>query len=127
MTDKIKVLLIDDDFEYVNNFGWFLERKGYEVFKASNGMHGIEVAKQEKPDVVVCDLLMIDINGDEVLKKVKSENPNSIFIIASAYVDDKTKEKLKNLGAHSFIEKIVKFKSTEEHIRKVLQENKAVL
>ena len=122
MTDKIKILLIDDDFDFINNFGRFLERKGYEVLKAGSGNHGIEVAKEKKPHVILCDLIMLDINGDEVLKQLKASNLDTIFIVVTSYVDEKTKVKLKVLGAHSFIEKIVKFKPTEEYIRKVLEE-----
>lgn len=120
--NKIKILLIDDDYEYVNNFGRFLERRGYEVLKSGSGTFGVETAEKEKPHVILCDLIMIDIDGDEVLKKVKASNPDAIFIIVSAYVDDKTKDRLQKLGAHSFIEKIVLFKPTEEYIRKVLKE-----
>lgn len=126
MTDKIKILLIDDDIEFINNFGRFLERRGYEVLKAGSGSHGIEVAEKEKPHLILCDLIMIDINGDEVLKRVKVSNPDTIFIMMTAYVDDKTKIKLKILGAHSFIEKVVKFIPTEEYIRQVLRENNQV-
>jgi len=122
MTNKVKVLLIDDDFEFVNNFGWFLERRGYDVLKAGTGDYGIEVAEKEKPHIVLCDLLLIDMNGEEVLNKVKQINPDTIFIIVSAYVDEKTKARLIGLGAHSYIEKLVKFKPTEEYIRQVLKE-----
>ena len=122
MAEKAKILLIDDDYEYVDNFGKFLERRGYNVFKASNGSFGIEVAEKEKPHIILCDILMIDIDGDEVLKRVKALSPDSIFIVVSSYVDEKVKEKFKKLGAHSFIEKIVLFKPTEEYIREVLKE-----
>ena len=121
-----KILLIDDDLEFINNFGNFLERRGYEVLKAGSGSHGIEVAEKEKPDIILCDLIMIDINGDEVLKHVKMSDPNVIFIMMTAYIDEKTKIKLKVLGAHSFIEKVVKFIPTEEYIRQVLKEKNAV-
>lgn len=120
MTDKIKILLIDDDTEYIDNFGWFLERKGYEVFKAGCGKYGLEVIEKERPQIVLCDLLMLDINGDEVIVQAKTLSPNTIFIIVSAYLDEKTKERLRQLGAYSFIEKIVRFKPTEEYIRKTL-------
>jgi len=122
MTGKIKILLIDDDLEFINNFGNFLERRGYEVLKAGSGSHGIEVAEKEKPHLILCDLIMIDMNGDEVLKRVKLSAPDTIFIMMTAYVDEKTKTKLKILGAYSFIEKIIKFIPTEEYIRQILKE-----
>lgn len=126
MTGKIKILLIDDDLEFINNFGNFLERRGYEVLKAGTGSLGIEVAEKEKPHLILCDLIMIDINGDEVLKQVKTSTPDTIFIMMTAYVDDNTKIKLKTLGAHSFIEKVVKFIPTEAHIRQILEEKNII-
>ena len=126
MKNKIKILLVDDDMEYVDNFGWFLERKGYEVLKAGSGREGIDVANKEKPDIMLCDLIMLDINGDEVVKQVKILSPNTICVMISAYVDDQTKTKLKNMGAYSYEEKIVKFKTTEEYIRHVLKKHNLI-
>ncbi|MFH1996857.1 MAG: hypothetical protein ABIJ27_07710, partial [Candidatus Omnitrophota bacterium] len=60
------------------------------------------------------------------LKRVKASNPDVIFIMMTAYVDEKTKIKLKVLGAHSCIEKVVKFIPTEEYIRQVFNEKNAV-
>ena len=122
MDSKTKILLIDDDAEYVNNFAWFLERKGYTVLKANSGREGIRIAQEENPHLVLCDLIMLDINGDEVIRKIKISNPHIITIMVSAYVDEQTKEKLKKLGAYSYEEKIVRFKPTEEFIKRVLKE-----
>jgi len=122
MDSKTKILLIDDDAEYVNNFAWFLERKGYNVLKANSGREGIRIAQEENPHLVLCDLIMLDINGDEVISKIKTSNPEIITIMVSAYVDEATKEKLKKLGAYSYEEKIVRFKPTEEFIKRVLKE-----
>ena len=119
-------MLIDDDYEYVDNFAWYLQRKGYKVLKSGTGTFGVELAQKERPHIILCDLLMLDINGDEVLKRVKASNPKTIFIIVSAYVDENTKAKLQKLGAHSFIEKIVKFKPTEEYIKSVLEKEGAI-
>jgi len=122
MKKRAKVLLIDDDYEYINGFGDFLSRMGYDVYKTGTGTDGIRLAKEEQPDIVMCDLLMLDINGDEVLKEIRKDSPDSIFIMVSAYVDDKTKDRLRKLGAHSFIEKIVVFKPTELYIRNLIAE-----
>jgi DNA-binding NtrC family response regulator len=126
MEDKAKILLVDDDTEYVNNFGAFLERKGYIVLKSGTGRFGIEVAEKEKPNIILCDLLMRDITGEMVFNEVKEKRPDTIFIVVSAYVDEQTKERLKKLGAHSFIEKIVLFKPTEAYIRQLLEEKNII-
>ncbi len=84
MENRAKILLIDDDYEYVNNFGKFLERRGYAVLKSGTGRFGIELAEKEKPNIILCDLLMLDINGEEVLKEVKKKSPDSIFIVVTS-------------------------------------------
>ncbi len=53
-----KVLMIDDDAEFVEAISNLLDARGYEVVTASNGKDGIEMAKQEKPDLILLDVMM---------------------------------------------------------------------
>jgi CheY-like chemotaxis protein len=58
MSDKRKVLLVDDDVDFLEANRVALESRGFEVLTASNSRHGVEVATQEHPDLIIMDLMM---------------------------------------------------------------------
>lgn len=68
-----KVLLIDDDQDLITIFSKALKDGGYNVVVAYDGRTGLERAKTEKPDVILCDQVMPDLAGNDVLKSLKEE------------------------------------------------------
>jgi CheY-like chemotaxis protein len=58
MADKRKVLLVDDDVDFLEANRVALEARGFEVLTASDSRHGVEVAEAEKPDLIIMDLMM---------------------------------------------------------------------
>ena len=77
MEDKIKILIVDDDETMVEVTTAGLEVDGFEVSFAFNGKKGIEKVEEVHPDVVLLDLRLPDIDGFEVLKKIKAKPENS--------------------------------------------------
>ena len=67
------VLIIDDDSEYRQIMSQILQENGWQVFEASEGDQGIELAKEHRPTVVLCDLLMPRCNGYHVCRALRSE------------------------------------------------------
>ena len=63
-----KVLVIEDTQEVRENICEILELDGYEVFEAANGKIGVERALQESPDLILCDVMMPELDGFGVLK-----------------------------------------------------------
>lgn len=61
------ILLIEDNKDILENLTEFLETEGYKILVAINGKVGVELAKEFLPDLIVCDVLMRDMNGHEVL------------------------------------------------------------
>lgn len=104
---KKKILLIEDDALLRENTAELLELYDYEVIKASNGRLGIEKAKEEQPDVIVCDIMMPELDGYSVLKLLyEEENTNLIpFIFLSAKTERKDVRHGMNLGADDYITK----------------------
>ena len=64
------ILLIEDDTALRENTAELLELSGYKVFTAPNGKIGIEKAKKENPSIIVCDIMMPEIDGYGVLESV---------------------------------------------------------
>lgn len=80
-TMNMKILIIDDDTRIRNLFRMWLEREGFEVFEAENGMEGVKVQRTKLMDLIICDLIMPVQEGIETITQIKSEYPD-VGIIA---------------------------------------------
>lgn len=102
-----KVLLIEDDAGLRGNTAELLELSGYQVVEASNGKLGVEKAIQEHPDIVVCDIMMPELDGYGVLKSLADNESTKFipFIFLSAKTDRKDIRLGMNLGADDYITK----------------------
>jgi CheY-like chemotaxis protein len=69
----MKVLLIDDEAPIVAMYNEKLSKEGFNVLTAANGIIGIQIAKKERPDVILLDIIMPKLNGLDVLKELKNE------------------------------------------------------
>ena len=78
-----KVLMIDDDPEFIEAITNVLDAKGYEVVSASNGKDGVEKAKAENPDIILLDVMMTtESEGFDVAREMhKDENAKNIPVI----------------------------------------------
>jgi len=88
-----KVLLVDDDLDTLRLVGLMLQRQGYEILQASNGLQALELAVNESPDLILLDVMMPDMDGYEVARRLRA-NPATthlpiIMFTAKAQVDDK--------------------------------------
>lgn len=80
-----KILLIDDDINLCKVTAFQLKEAGYEVFTSHSGKEGLENFKQQSKDVVITDLILGDIDGIDVLEKLKKMDPDVSVIIITAY------------------------------------------
>jgi DNA-binding response OmpR family regulator len=71
---KNKILFIEDESALQETFGDLLSREGYEVIKALDGDSGLRLAKSEKPDLILLDLILPRMNGFEVLEGIRKED-----------------------------------------------------
>ncbi|HEY7315318.1 MAG TPA: response regulator [Gemmataceae bacterium] len=105
---KRKVLLVDDDAELVEVMNKFLEEDGrFEVRIASNGFDAGMMVKEYRPDIIVLDVMLPDINGKEVCHRVRADNTLEdvrILCISGMIEEDKIQE-LRLAGADKFLHK----------------------
>ncbi len=101
------ILLIEDDTVLRENTAELLELSNYKVHTAPNGKIGIEKAKKEMPDIIVCDIMMPEIDGYGVLEAVASDTSTSHipFIFLSAKTEHKEIRKGMDLGADDYLTK----------------------
>lgn len=119
---KPRIVAIDDESEFIDMLLSYFEPRGYDINVSIRGVGGIEIIKEKKPDVVLCDLKMPGIDGDEVLKLVKTIQPSPKLIFVTAYDDGgKTKARLLKMGAYAYFDKpIASLKALEDVINKAV-------
>ncbi|WP_299528055.1 response regulator [uncultured Lutibacter sp.] len=102
-----KILLIEDDLFVRENTAELLELANYTVITASNGKIGVAEAKKHLPDIIICDIMMPELNGYGVLQILsKEEDTKHIpFIFISAKISREDIRKGMNLGADDYITK----------------------
>ncbi len=101
------VLVIDDNPDIRENTAEILELAGYKTFTAENGKRGVEVAVKESPDVIVCDIMMPDLDGYGVLHLLR-KNENTLhtpFIFLTAKTERGDLRKGMEMGADDYITK----------------------
>ncbi len=100
-------LIIEDNPDNMVLITRFLEKFGYRTLQAFTGNEGYEMALQERPDFIILDIQLPDIEGTEVLKKIRSsEIGNSIPVIAmTSYAMAGDRERLLSAGCDGYIEK----------------------
>lgn len=70
---KVKVLLIDDEPDFLDFMELRLASNDYEVYKATNGYDGVRIARSVKPDIILLDVLMPQMDGLQTLEKLKKD------------------------------------------------------
>ena len=103
--EKLKVLLVDDEKEFVESLSERLELRNLSAEVAYNGEQALETLKKGPPDVMVLDLRMPGIDGIEVLRKVKKKHPDVAVVILSGHGTDKDKKEAMRLGASAYLKK----------------------
>jgi len=117
---KPTIVAIDDEAEFIDMIKNYFEPRGYDISVAVRGTKGIELVKEKKPSVVLMDLKMPGIDGDEVLALLKSISPSPKVIFVTAYDDGgKTKARLLKMGAYGYVDKpVASLKELEELVLK---------
>lgn len=99
------ILIIDDEVNVSLLLSKFLSRNGFNVTTASNGTQAFEYLKSTQYTLVLCDFRLEDTDGREILKKIKSEYPQTGVIIITGYSDIKIAVELIKMGAYDYITK----------------------
>jgi len=100
-----KVLVIDDEPGIRSLLDTLLRRKGYAVVLADGGRKGLELFRRERPDVIVLDLKMPEMDGVTVLQQIRSLNPDQPVIILTGAGTPEREQQVRTLGVTEFVEK----------------------
>jgi excisionase family DNA binding protein len=122
--ERKKILVVDDDKIIVETIVQALEEDefGYEMISASDGFEAGLQVNHFKPDLLILDIMMPDINGYEVCQKIKSspETKDTKIIVLSAYLDDDAFNQMKEYGADACFSKPLPLEQLKFEVAKLL-------
>lgn len=123
-----KILIIEDQASMRKNIAFILEMEGFKTCLAANGREGIQMAKAEKPDLILCDVMMPEVDGFGVLQELRKDSvfATTPFIFLSAKIDHQDIRSGMNLGADDYLTKPVVHEDLMAAVRSRLERAVAV-
>lgn len=122
MTKK-KILIVDDERDIVNNLCIALETKDYETLKAYDGLEALEIARKEKPDLILLDIVMPKLNGYQVCRELKNDDTTKSIPILMLTAKTQESDRFwgKETGADEYITKPFDILALLEKIKQFLE------
>jgi DNA-binding response OmpR family regulator len=122
-----KILIVDDDLETLRLVGLMLQRQGYDIVAANNGSQALNQVSKEKPDLIILDVMMPDIDGYQVTRQLRS-SPETQYIpilmfTAKNQVDDKVTGY--EAGVDDFVSKPIHPAELGAHVKALIARNKS--
>jgi DNA-binding response OmpR family regulator len=114
------IMVVDDEKRLVSLVESYLAQEGYRVVSAYNGKEALAVARREKPDLIVLDVMMPEMDGYEFMRKHRAEN-NTPIILLTARVDDEEKVIGLEVGADDYMTKPFRPRELVARVRAVLR------
>jgi len=121
---KKKILVVDDEIDFLKVIKLRLEVNGYDVITAFDGEEALKKIKTEKPDALLLDILMPKIDGLGILKKVREENKSLPIFIMTAFSNEERYSLANKFNASGFILKTSDLQKEVDNINSILSISK---
>jgi two-component system alkaline phosphatase synthesis response regulator PhoP len=120
---KEKILLVDDEQDILDFLSYNLKKEGYSIITASNGKEAINVAKKEKPDLIIMDLMMPEMDGMEACHEIRKipDLEHTLITFLSARNEDFTQVAGLDAGADDYITKPIKPRLLTSRVKALLR------
>jgi len=117
-----KILIVDDETAFLRILEKRIKIWGYDVICIDNPLQAIDLIKKEKPDLLIFDYKMPDLNGIELLEKIREFDKTTPAFIFTAYPSSKAIRKSKELGVNSFILKLQETSGLSASLRAAIED-----
>ena len=126
---KPRVLIVEDNVDNFELVRFLLERAGYEVLSAANGLEGLDAAKRERPDLILMDLSMPEMDGWNATSHLKAdEETRSIPVLAlTAHTLPGDRKRAIDAGCDGYISKPINVASFDKLVATLLRQARAGL
>ena len=101
----IKILVVDDEIDVCDFVKNFFQERNFRVFTALNGEEALRVVRKESPSIILLDIRMKEIDGIEVLRKIRKIDKDAKVIMVTAVVEQEKMDAAKKLGAAKYVTK----------------------
>ena len=118
--EKLKVLLIDDEPDFLRIMGLHIKSWGYDLVTASSGEEGIACVKCDNPDIVILDYVMPDMDGIKALKQIRKIKSSLPVIMFTANPDIKSIKGSKKLGVNAYVPKFCLYTNMPSAVKEEL-------
>ncbi len=118
-----KILVVDDVIDNIRLLRFELKQQGYEVLTAACGQQGLEIARAEHPDVILLDVMMPDLDGVEVCRRLKADAQTSmipVILVTAMGLDENVADGF-DAGAHDYVSKPYRKEALAARIRAALR------
>lgn len=116
----MKILIVDDEIKIVRGVRKYLEASGFSVIEACDGLSGLSMARHEKPDLIILDLMLPEMDGLDVCRKIRQESRVPIIML-TARVEEGDKLVGLELGADDYVTKPFSPRELVARVRAVLR------
>lgn len=123
---KARILVVDDDERVRSSIGSVLRDEGYEVVTATHGLEAVECIRREAPALVLLDVWMPELDGIQVLARLKNEQPGLPVIVLSGHGNVEVAVRATRLGAVDFIEKPFSIDGLLSSVTRALEDDSEV-
>jgi len=126
MSHKFKILLVDDEKDILEFLSYNLKKEGFTVFTANNGKKGLKLAELNKPDLIILDVMMPEMDGVEVCQKIreKEEFNETLILFLTARSEEYSELAGFDAGADDYITKPIKPRLLISRINAILKRKK---
>jgi CheY-like chemotaxis protein len=107
MGGKTRILIVEDNEDNRTLFSYLLEKAGYEVHLASTGEQGLTMAWSVEPDLILMDIQLPDIMGDEVVRRYRKSGGSATILTITSFAMAGDRERLIAAGCDAYLEKPV--------------------
>ncbi len=127
MENVSKILIVDDEIDVLEFIAYNLEREGFRTFIAKDGLEAIRIAKQEKPDLILLDVMMPNLDGFAAAEHFRNlrDLKNTLIVFLTARNDEESELKGFTVGADDYITKPIKPKLLVSRIKALLRRKSA--
>ncbi|TDT57291.1 response regulator transcription factor [Fonticella tunisiensis] len=126
MADRKSILVIDDEIKIVEFVKSYLEREGYEVYTAFSGREAMEAFKKNSPSLVILDLMLPDISGEEVCKRLRRRSRIPIIMLTAKVQEENILEGFA-LGADDYVTKPFSPRQLVARVKALLRRTEEVI
>ena len=120
MVLQLKILIVDDEIKIVEVLKAYLEKENYEVVTSYNGNEALNMFKSESPDLILLDLMLPDISGEELCKIIREDSKVPIIMITAKSEEEAELEGL-NIGADDYIIKPFSAKQVVARVKALIR------